>query len=62
MAKLVFTKNEKKPSPEGTHIRVDKRIYEKIKEISSETGLSVYDITNKLLNFAIENVVIKEEQ
>ena len=62
MDKLIFERKEKKPSTEATHIRVDKRQYEKIKELSIITGHSVYDMANELLDFAINNVVIKEEQ
>lgn len=60
MDKLIFVKSERRKSSEATHIRIDKRQYELIKELSAETGLSVYDTANKLLQFAIDNVEIAE--
>lgn len=62
MDQLVFERREKKPSAGATHIRVGRRQYEKIKELSIITDHSVYDMANELLDFALNNVVIKEEQ
>lgn len=60
MENLVFIKNEKTASSNSTHIRVSKSQYEKIKELSNITGLSIYEMTTKLLEFAIDKVEIIE--
>ena len=60
MDKLVFAKAEKNICTQATHIRIAKDQYDQIKTISSETGLSVFETSRRLLQFAIDNTEIKE--
>lgn len=43
---------------ESTMVRVDKRLHEKIKEISEATDYSVQSITNYLLKEAVDAVEV----
>lgn len=60
MEKLTFTKFEKINESETTFARVSREQNEQIKELSKKTGLSMYAVMGRLLDFAIKNVEIEE--
>ena len=60
MEKLTFTKFEKINVPETTFARVSREQHEQIKELSKKTGLSMFAVMGRLLDFAIKNVEIEE--
>lgn len=59
--KLILTvKGSNKSSYDGI-VRVRGDMYENIKEIATKTRMNIRDTTNLLVEFALKNVEIKQE-
>lgn len=62
MGKIVLRKFVK-PKPKGsTLIRVDQDVYERLKDISEQTSISLQKLSSILLNSAMDEVVILDEE
>lgn len=62
MDKIVLHKIRKsKPVPKSQVIRVDSDVYNTLLEMSDATGIAVWKVASILLNAAIENTVIMED-
>jgi hypothetical protein len=54
-----FNPDAKAPSMRASTLGVDRSIANRIREISHETGASTIDITNRLLEYAMEHAKIQ---
>lgn len=62
MGKIVLRKFVK-PKPKGsTLIRVDQDVYERLKDISEQTSISLQKLSSILLSSAMDDVVILDEE
>lgn len=63
MASLVFKRRKRKvvECDGQTVVKISNRNYKKVWEISDETGLSLKEVIDKLVEYACENIEYKEE-
>lgn len=62
MGKIVLRRFVKPKPKESKVIRVDDDVYEKLEHISDQTSISIQRLTSLLLNAAIEDVVILDNE
>lgn len=62
MGKIVLRHFVKPKPKESKVIRVDGDVYEKLEHISDQTSISIQRLTGLLLNAAIEDVVILDNE
>ena len=62
MGKIVLRRFVKPKPKESKVIRVDSDVYEKLEHISDQTSISIQRLTSLLLNAAIEDVVIIDNE
>lgn len=61
MEKLTFIQCNNGLSANATQLRVSSELAKRVKELSSLTGFSIYEMTCRLLQFALDNVEIMED-
>lgn len=59
--KLIITKIKTYTIRHGRQVRVSEETYEKIKELAEETGRNIGDVSEMLMDYAIDNVLIRED-
>lgn len=59
--KLVIKKIKTYTVRHGRQVRVSEDTYEKVKQIAEDTGRSIGEISEMIMDWAIENVVIEED-
>lgn len=62
LGKIVLRRFKKPESQESKVIRIDADIYNRLNEISEETSISVLKLTSVLLNAALADVVIIDDE
>lgn len=61
MAKLTLVKQGGAPGKGTNVIRIYASTYNKICELSEETGMTIPQLASKLIDFALENTVVIDE-
>lgn len=59
--KLVMRKVKTYTVRHGRQVRVSEETYEKVKELSDATGRNIGEISEMLMDWAIDNVVVVED-
>lgn len=62
MGKIVLRKFRKSEVSDSKVIRIDMDVYEKLSDISEETSISVQKLTSILLNTALAEVVVVDDE
>ena len=62
MGKIVLRKFRKPEVSDSKVIRIDMDVYEKLSDISEETSISVQKLTSILLNTALAEVVVVDDE
>lgn len=62
MGKIILRKFKKPETSDSRVIRIGADVYVRITQISEETGLSMQKLTSLLLNEALNEVVIVDEE
>ena len=61
MEKLIISKTDAaKGASERCHLLVSRQVKKSIEEVAANTSRSIFDVTDKLLKYALEAVVIEE--
>lgn len=62
MGKIVLRKFRKPEVSDSKVIRIDMDVYEKLSDVSEETSISVQKLTSILLNTALAEVVVVDDE
>jgi hypothetical protein len=59
--KLVLEKQPKSQENDSKPVFIDSKLYKKIVELKSETGMPIRQIVNRFVEYSIDHVEIKED-